>query len=97
MSNDQPDPMFFESSKKALEYLKAKADDIDCITISVARGMLFSSPEGVDRLFRGAAGHISTSDGQGLLLNREHLEELLNDGLLNRLRVRVHLLPLESD
>jgi hypothetical protein len=56
-----------------------------------------SSPEGAPRALRGTAGHISTADGQGLLLNREHLEELLNDGLLNRLRVRVHLLPLESD
>lgn len=86
----------FDTPEELLQAIKDKADDISEVTISIARGMLMIGPKGDTIFFNGAAGNVKNVDGDSILVSTEAMENLLNDGLLNRLRIKIRLLPLEA-
>eukprot|EP00913_Durusdinium_trenchii_P005645 g5263.t1 len=83
----------FDSTEALINYLKEHTDDYDALTIMVVNDFPMSGPRGESKLARNCCGIIKTCTGESKLVHREHLEELLNDGVLQRMRVPVSLLP----
>jgi len=92
MSGQQPEFVNFGSSEKLLTYVKERSDDIERVVIPLSPKWLgdkLGNPIAPLPSF-GMALHMI--DGSKKVLTREDAEILLNDGLLNRLRIRIELI-----
>lgn len=87
----------FPSTEALIREIQELSDDIESVTIQVANGILVVGPDGKSTLHRNAGALLKLSDGTSRLIHREDAEALLNDGILNRMRLPVRLLPLHKD
>jgi methyl coenzyme M reductase subunit D len=81
----------FNTPEELLSHLKSRADDIDLVVIhppgcTITRdGIIYSGP------FPSFAMEFKHSDGKNVLIFGEQIEMVLNDGILNRLRIKIEL------
>lgn len=92
--SERPEDIRFDSSEALLRYLREKSDDVDRLTIAVPEGIQFSAPNGDKLIRRNAAAVLALCSGTQLVLHRDDLEKLLNDGLLNRMKIPVNVSTL---
>lgn len=91
-----PDEFREESHASAEELLKAlreRSDDFDCVTIHVPADLVLRGPHGQKKLAKDVCGGIKMCNGETLLIHRDDMEVLLNDGILQRMKIRVVLSP----
>lgn len=90
MSDELPIAEDFGNSENLLKFFKDRADDIESVSITPGptvtithMGQPYGNISGV--------GMIVNMTDKRRLIKREDAELLLNDGLLNRLRIRIEL------
>ena len=80
-----------------LRELQERSDDIESVTIQVANGIYTKGPQGPQYYSRNAGALIKMCDGTLRLIHRDDAAELLNDGILNRMKIPIVLLPLHEE
>lgn len=98
MADDSSDigQFHFDKDEEALHFLKARADDIASVAIPVSgpvsvlhRGQTLGPFHGMGMIVFMVSGDIH-------LLRPSRAELILNDGFLNRMRIKISLLVTES-
>jgi hypothetical protein len=62
----------------------------------VANDMLLSGPQGENRFAKNCCCVIKTCTGESIMIHRDEFQVLLNDGILQRLKIPISLLPVEA-
>lgn len=83
----------FESSEKLIQHIKEKCDDIDCVCINLAGGIRRTKPDGTTSIVAGVGAIIQYCDKSTSIIHFQDAELLLNDGILNKLRIPIRLVP----
>jgi hypothetical protein len=86
----------FRSSADLLKRLQEGSDDFDSVTIMVSNDMPMQNAEGRVEVAADCCSMIHTCNGGSFLIHREELEALLNDGILQRMKIPIKLLPREA-
>jgi hypothetical protein len=86
----------FSTSEDLLRRLQEKSDDFESIKLMVTNDMPLMGPNGEKRLAKDCCAIIKTCNGQSILIHRDEFEALLNDGILQRLKIPVSLIPRED-
>jgi predicted RNA-binding protein associated with RNAse of E/G family len=87
----------FATSEELIKRLKEQADDIDGLHIVVANHLPMVTPKGDMRLVNGCCSMIKLCTGESILIHRDELQNLLNDGILSRMKVPISLAPLYEE
>jgi hypothetical protein len=74
-----------------LAYLREHTDDIDLVSIPVQQGAAFGGPGGHKIQMAGVGAVLKTCSGRRLAISRDDAEVLINDGVLQRLKIRCKL------
>jgi hypothetical protein len=87
----------FPSSAALLKFLRENVDDIESVVIPVTSAPLaIRDPQGrVRKVMKGAGAWIKLCGGESLLLSRDDAAMLINDGVLQRLKIKCVLDPLD--
>lgn len=72
------------------------SDDMESVEIRVPAEILVVGPDGRRAQVKGSCGMIRLTDGSAKLIHREEMEVLLNEGILQRMKIPVRLVPLAS-
>ncbi len=94
--DDQPKNKQFASSEELLRFLRERCDDIDSVVIPVQEGVTQLGPEGQRNTITGVGAIIRLCDGSLNTIHRHDAEMLINDGVLQRLRIKCVLDPLKN-
>ncbi len=97
MSDSEFEQKRFSSVDALLRDLQERSDDMDSMTIQVANGIHTVGPQGERQFHPNAGGFIRLCDGSHIMIHREDAEALLNDGILQRMKIPCRLLPLYPD
>jgi hypothetical protein len=94
---DQPRDELFGSSDAVIDHLKQRVDDIDGITLFLAPQIGICDPSGVQqRVMNAAGGQLSFCNGEKAVIHHETMEQLINDGILHRMGIKIRLKPLRQ-
>lgn len=91
--SDTP-PKQFQSPEEMMAFLSERSDDMNGISIYVPEAMPFVGPQGQQARISGVAAILRMADGSRHLIHFADLQMLLNDGLLNRMRVPIEVTPI---
>lgn len=80
-------PHEFNSSDEAFEEIQSRRDDIDFVRIPIPDG----NYQVGGTVVSGGMMELRFCDGRGMLISLDIAERVLNDGLLNRLRIPIRL------
>lgn len=83
----------FPNSEALLRRLQEKSDNFDSVTIMVTNDLLMSKPGARGHRLTNCCGVLKTCSGESIVIHRDDLEALLNDGILHRQRIPIKLLP----
>ena len=84
----------FPTSAELLKRLQERSDDFESVTIMVVNDMSLTGPPGTKpMLAKDCCGIIRTCTGESILIHREELQTLVNEGILQRLKIPITLLP----
>ncbi|MBA4032390.1 MAG: hypothetical protein C0478_16080 [Planctomyces sp.] len=86
----------FGSSSELLKRLQERADDLDQLSIMVVNDLPMVGPKGQGLLAKNSCGVLKTCSGESIVINRNDLEILLNDGILQRMKIPISLVPREA-
>lgn len=86
----------FSSSEALIRQLQERSDDFEGVTMMVANDLFMTGPEGQRHLAKNCCCLIKTCTGESILIHREEFETLLNDGILQRLKIPISLVPFEA-
>lgn len=92
MSED-PEDLHFATSEELLKWLQERSDDFDGVSIMVANDLLISGPHGEKLLAENCCAMIIKFNGESIMIHREELEALLNNGILQKMRIPISLIP----
>lgn len=87
----------FPTTEALIREIQELSDDIESVTIPVAEGILVAGPDGKGTLMPKAGAMIRLSNGRSEVISREDAEALLNDGILQRMRLPIRLFPLRVE
>jgi hypothetical protein len=83
----------YPSAEELLKALQERADDFEKLTIQVPNELLLTGPRGQRKIAPNICGGIKMCSGKTLFIHREDMEILLNNGILQRLKIPVVLSP----
>ena len=83
----------FASREEFMKQLREKADDFNSITIMVVNDLPLRGPQGELRMAKDGCALVKLVSGESLLIHRDDLQEILNDGILHRMKIPIRLLP----
>ena len=83
----------YPSAEELLKALLERADDFEQVTIQVPKELLLSGPLGQRKIGQNICGGIKLCSGKTLFMHREDMEILLNNGILQRLKLPIVLSP----
>ena len=86
----------FGTPEELIAALKHKSDDMESVSVMVVNDLPIVGPQGHIALASNACGLIKTCNGTSIMVHRDDLAMLLNDGILQRLRIPISLIPLED-
>jgi transcriptional regulator of aromatic amino acid metabolism len=84
----------FGTSAELLKLLRERSDDFDRVEMMVVNDLLLTGPEGQTKIAKNCCCTIRLCNGTRLLIHRDEFETLLNDGILQRLKIPISLTPL---
>jgi hypothetical protein len=85
---DIPENQRFESDEELLAFLRERTDDIEAVIIPVQEGVEFVGPQGQRVRMPNVGAILQMCSGEQASLHREDAEMLINDGVLQRLRIK---------
>lgn len=83
----------FTTSEQLLRRLQERSDDFEHITVMVVNDIPIKGPQGQGRLVKNCCALIKLCNGESLVIHRDEFEVLLNEGILQRLKIPLKLLP----
>ena len=83
----------FGSSNELLKYLREKCDDIDSISIPIHWGVEGTQPDGSKIITKDIGAVINYCNGTHKMIHRTDAENIINDGVLQRLEIPIRLTP----
>src|SRR5436190_16967655 len=87
--SDQPESGRFETSEQLLRYLKDKVDDIDSILIPIQEKLQITDANGRPKqVAKNMGAWIKLCDGRSIMISRDDAAMLINDGILQRLKIK---------
>ncbi len=86
----------FQSSEDLLEFLREHSDDIDIVIIPVQTIVEFRSPTGKRLKANKVGAVLKMCSGRSQVINRDDDAMLINDGVLQRMKIKCVLDPLDS-
>lgn len=86
----------FPTSDELLRRLQEKSDDFDSVTLMVTNDLPIMGPNGEQRLMNNCCAIIKTCNGESIIVHRDEFQTLLNNGVLQRLKIPISLLPRED-
>ena len=93
---EQPFNTEFPSSEELLAYLREHSDDIENVTIPVRPYVAFHIPEGRRFKADNVGAVIKLCSGRALVIHRDDAAMLINDGVLQRMKIKCVLDPLDG-
>ena len=95
MSEEREDKQF-KTSEQLLQFLKEKLDDIDSVVIPVQESVQVRDAQGRPKhVANGVGALIRLCDGHSMMISRDDAAMLINDGVLQRLKIKCVLDPLK--
>jgi len=91
MTNPFPQDKF-TSSEELLRRLQERSDDFEYVELLVTDDMVLRGPSNETSIAKNCCGLIRTCTGESLLIHREELQALLNDGVLQRMKIPIRLI-----
>lgn len=92
--SDRPSVRYFETSEDLRQYVTEHVDDFEQIDIQVVENLVMGGPrDEAARNIHNCCAAIQTCNGELNFIHREHLQDLMNQGVLERLKIRVSLVP----
>ena len=95
MSDDFPQERF-STSEDLLKRLQERSDDFESVKVMVVNDLPVAGPQTQKRLLTNCCCIIKTCSGESIVMHREDFQILQNDGILQRLKIPISLIPLES-
>jgi len=86
--------MWDGDEKSLLAFLKEKTDDVTEVQVMVVNDLPMRHHDGRAKLMENCCGVIKTCSGETIVIHRQDLAALLNDGVFSRMRIQVRLVPL---
>jgi hypothetical protein len=86
----------FQTSAELLKRLQERSDDFESVQIMVENDMTVIGPQGQQMKLNNCCSLIKTCTGESLTIHRDELQVLLNDGILQRLKIPIVLIPREA-
>ena len=86
-----PEEHHFASLEGLLAYLREHTDDIDSIVIPIHDGVMFVGPKGDKLNMPGVGAILKFCSGRTKVIHREAAEALINDGVLQRSKIKCML------
>lgn len=83
----------FASAEELLRMLRERADDFNEVRVQVPKDILMRGPNGEKTVASNCCGSLQLCNGGAILIHRDDLQMLINDGILHRLRIPVTLSP----
>jgi predicted nucleic acid-binding protein len=94
---EQPSTTVFPTSEELLTYLREYTDDIEDVVIPIGSGIIRATGPDGHRIVRHNVGAvIRLCSGRTVLIGREDAAMLINDGVLQRMKIKCVLDPLDS-
>lgn len=93
---EQPSYERFPTPEALLEYLRERSDDIETVNIPVQPHIALVAPDGRSQKKSNVGAMLKLCSGRSLMIHREDAEMLINDGVLQRLKIRCILDPLDG-
>ena len=93
--DEEPENYEFATREEILAYLREHCDDIDSVVIPVQPGIDIAGPDGQRRRVMNVGAILKTCGGGRKAIHREDAAMLINDGVLQRLKIKCVLDPLE--
>lgn len=94
----EPRDRQFSSSEELLAYLRENVDDIERVVIPVQEAVQVVGPDGRRHsVVRGIGALIRLCSGRECCISRQDAAMLINDGVLQRLRIKCVLDPLKPE
>jgi hypothetical protein len=94
--SDVPEDRQFKSAEEMLRFLKEHVDDIENVVIPVQEAVEVRGPQGERRVTNGVGAWIKLCGGNSMMISRDDAAMLINDGVLQRLRIKCVLDPLKK-
>ena len=92
----RPEDREFKSDSELLEYLREHVEDIENVVIPVQEGIDFISPSGQRDRRKRVGAWIKLRSGGSLAIHREDAAMLINDGVLQRMKIKCVLDTLKE-
>lgn len=83
----------FSSSEELMKYLRERVDDIDSVVIPVQEEVQVTGPGWSER-WRNIGAIIKMCDGTKRGISRDDAATLINDGVLQRMRIKCVVDPM---
>jgi hypothetical protein len=93
--DNSPIPRRFTNVEDMRKYLQEHADSFEGVTMIVDHSMQMTAPTGQSAVIQDCCGWIRDCSGKTHLLHRDDLAMLLNDGILQRMKIPISLEPIE--
>ena len=90
------DSFKFQSSEALLKYLREQLDDIEGVVIPVQEGVAFTNLEGRTIQQRNVGAVIKLCSGEWIAVHRNDAAMLINDGVLQRMKIKCSLETLKK-
>lgn len=78
-----------ESAKEVIDYIKARADDISNAQIACGGVITVKQENGQEIIAPNAGMILVMMGGENLLVHKDDVAAVLNDGILNRMRIPI--------
>lgn len=86
----------FATDEEMVAFVTEHIDDIDKLDIMVVNDMMLEGPNGQKLLARDRCALLKLCSGQSLMIPTEVLQKVLDQGVLQRLRIPISLTPREA-
>ena len=82
-----------KTPEELLQHLRERSDDIQTVTIPITPVVLETLPNGESRRIPNAGAVIQYFTGKAEVICRSDAESLINDGILQKLNLKIQLKP----
>ena len=94
--SDEPSDIRFSTTEELIQYLREHVDDVDSVVIPVQEAVQVQGPNRRPQVWKGVGALLKLCDGRSLALRREDAARLINDGVLQRMKIKCVIDPLKK-
>jgi len=84
----------FPTQEELINELKSKMDDVESVVLPIASELQVVNAAGHQvRRASGAGGQIKYINGESIFIHRDDMEAMINDGVFQRIGIKIKLKP----